>query len=436
MIEWKSDQALVPAEWLGDAATILEPEFDKMRAVVKAGGYDDERASLNAPGDQVFREQVKSVVRSCGQADTVLLVGMGGPGLGARAVQEAVTGALHNSFKVPKVYYADTVDPARIEALTRILSMDLEAKLRVVVVVATQSGTTTETIANFRHFSALLASHGLDPAEHMPLVTNEGSRLDQFGEAHGYFRVLVPPAIGGRYSVCSPVGLLPLALMGIDIDEFVAGAREQRDRLLALPLSENPAAFQAAALAFHAGEGKNVFVNFLFAPELESLGLWCRQLMAESLGKVRTSAGQAESVGITPTVAIGSRELHSTFQLYMDGPDDKLTTFVRVASAPSLRLTEDERYESLVRYLGETTYQEVSEAIFQGVLHAYDKRRRPYTVLTLPDTRPGTIGAFMQLKMIETMAAGWLLEVNPFDQPGVEAYKKETKRILRDRDRS
>lgn len=408
----------------------IAPELEVMKRVIQDGGYEDERASLTLPDDVAMLERVKQAAAKFGTPDTIVLIGMGGPGMGSKAVQEALTGTLHNYLCTPRVFYADTIDGARIAALLQVIETDLAQKKRVVIVVNTQSGTTTESIANMERFLELLERHGLDPARHMPVVTNEGSKLDGFAEQLGLERVVVPPIIGGRYSVLSPVGLFPLALLGIDIEQLVAGARQMRDQCLGSDLTTNPAAQSAAVVHHHSQIGKNVHVTFLFAPELESVGLWCRQIMAESLGKEKTRQGKMVHTGMTPTVAIGSRELHSTFQLYMEGPNDKFTTFVRVGVTDEVVVPKKPEFEVLTQNLQGKTFQQISDAILEGVLAAYDDHHRPYSVLTLPDTQVQSVGQLLQWKMMETMFLGALLEINPFDQPGVESYKAVTKQIL------
>ena len=408
----------------------LKSESETMRRVVKQGGYEDDRASLNLLDDEAMVEQVLKAAKPYQDANAVVLVGMGGPGLGAKAVQEAFTGVLHNAHHSPSVFYADTVDPVRTDAILQTAEIYLKAEKKLVVIVATQSGGTTETIAGAALFHQLFTTYGVDPVDHMPLVTNKGSTLDTWGKDHGFTRVLVPRKVGGRFSVFSPIGLFPLAVLGLDIAALVAGSKEFRDAALAGSIEGNAAALSAAAIAQHYRAGRNIHVTFLFAPELESLGLWCRQIMAESLGKATDRDGERVNVGITPTIAIGSRDLHSMLQLYMDGPDDKFTTFVRIQNTNDQTVPGTTPFTALVDHLAGQSLQAVTDAIADGVVHAYHERSRPYTVVKLPEVSAETLGAFLQFKMMETMYLGALLNVNPFDQPGVEAYKIETKRLL------
>lgn len=407
----------------------LAAEFEAMKQVVAQGGYADDRASLNLPSDTTMLERVLEAAKPYQDADAVVLIGMGGTSLGAKAVQEALTGTHQVASQSPRMYYADTVDPIRLSEILAITEEYLKAAKKLVVIVSSQSGGTTETIAGAALFHELFSRYKIDPAGRMPLVTNEGSSLDQWGERQGFTRVLVPPMIGGRYSVFSPVGLFPLAVLGIDVTALLRGAREFLSEALGATEPNDIAALNATVLAHHYRTGRNIHVAFLFGPELESIGLWCRQIMAESLGKKLDHAGKEVHVGITPTVAIGSRELHSTFQLYMEGPDDKLTTFVRLEETNQLTVPKSP-FTELVDHLEGKSLQQVTDAIVEGVLHAYAANNRPYTVITLARVSPEEIGALLQMKMLETMYLGALLNVNPFDQPGVEGYKTKTKRVL------
>ncbi|MBI2590237.1 hypothetical protein HYW32_04455 [Candidatus Berkelbacteria bacterium] len=400
----------------------LQVEFKKIQQVMATGGYVDDRASLNLLDDQAMLERIAQLAKPYQDAKVVILVGMGGPGLGARAVQEALTGIYHNLNHTPRIFYADTVDSVRLDSILKIAEKTLKDRQKLTVIIATQSGGTTETIAAAATLQALFQSTGIDPAQHMPLITNEDSKLDVWGDEHGFTRILVPPKIGGRYSIFSPVGLFPLAVLGFDIQTLVKGARAVRDQTLTGGIKKSIAALSAVQIAKHYKTGKNIHVTFIFAPELESIGLWCRQIMAESLGK--------NQLGITPTVAIGSRELHSMFQLYMDGPDDKITTFVKIMRTNGRTVPEENIFSTLVESIENKSFQAITEAIFSGVVRAYTEKKRQYAILSLPQISAETIGSFLQFKMLETMFLGSILGVNPFDQPGVEAYKVETKRIL------
>jgi glucose-6-phosphate isomerase len=174
---------------------------------------------------------------------------------------------------------------------------------------------------------------------------------------------------------------------------------------------------------------------FLFANDLESLGKWCRQLMAESLGKEFNRKGKTANVGITPDVSIGSTDLHSMAQLYLGGPHDKFTVFLSVENSNShISVPRLKGYSNLVYGIQGKSLESIMGAIFEGTKGAFRKGKRPFMEIKLPGKSEYALGQFLQFKMIETIYLGFLLGVNPFDQPNVESYKEETRRILRKKD--
>lgn len=430
MLRLDTQQTLVPDEALNKAWNHIEREVAAMQRVVDDRDDSHDYASLNLPSDSAMHERVIELAGRFGSAETIVLVGMGGPGLGAKAMQESLTGTMHNQLESKKIFYADTVDAKRIGDIRTILDTDLKAGKQVLVIVCTQSGTTTESIANMQVFEAVLEQHGADLSQSMVVITNEGSKLDAFAAERSIDRLLVPPKIGGRYSALSSLGLFPLALLGIDIKAVATGALEMRTVGLATDVARNLPAQSAAAIHYQYTHGKNVLVNFMCSPDLESLGLWCRQVMAESLGKAKDRHEQTVHVGMTPTVDVGSRDLHSMFQLYMEGPDDKFTSFVRWKQRSKLTVPAKPEFDALTSNIGGRGLAAINHAINEGVLHAFAEVKRPFSVIDIDEGSASDLGAFLQFKMIETMFLGCLLSINPFDQPGVELYKTEMKRIM------
>lgn len=259
-------------------------------------------------------------------------------------------------------------------------------------------------------------------------ITDEGSALWEQAGALGIARLAIPKPVGGRYSVLSHVGLFPLATVGVDIAALREGATAVRDMCLAA--DTNPAATSAALLAYFRTQGKTINDNFFFHPELESLGKWYRQLMGESIGKAASLSGEEVHTGITPTVSLGSTDLHSVGQLYLGGPRDKFTTFVYTEQTADIAAPTGRILPELIPAITGKSAKTILEAILSGTKIAYQKAELPFMEVVLPRIDEQAIGAFLQFKMIEMMYLGHLLNVNPFDQPSVEAYKVETKKIL------
>ena len=357
-------------------------------------------------------------------------MGIGGSNLGSQAVYQALFG--RECYVQYPLYFADTVDADLIARLLELMRTLLDNKKRVLVCVITKSGTTTETIANYECFLSVLQHYYPERwQDFVVAITDENSKLWHLALKEKISVLAVPALVGGRYSVLSAVGLFPLACAGIDIEKFFAGAREAVQNCLGEDIMTNPAAHSATIIAHFYKKGIAIHDLFLFSVDLEGIGKWYRQLMGESIGKEFDIHGNKKYIGITPTVSLGSTDLHSVGQLYLGGPKDKLTTMVQVKKLNrTVTVPHMQAYESLVPHIQGKQLQTIMEAIIVGVQRAYQKADRPFMMVTLPEKNAFYIGQFLQCKMIEMMYIGALLEVNPFDQPQVELYKQETREIL------
>lgn len=397
-------------------------------------GYDDPRASINLPDDKDMLARVKQIVEDKSQLkpEYLVVVGTGGSNLGTIAVQEAVLGKLYNQLDPSiKVLYADTTDSDYINNIIQLIEPALKRDGSVLVNGISKSGTTTETIANFEIILNLLRRYMKDYERYVVVTSDKGSKLWNLALKKGFDVLEVPKMVGGRYSALSSVGLFPLGLLGLNIDQLLEGARFTRDLCIQSDIAKNPAAICAAVKHLHYLEGKNIFDLFLFSNDLESVGKWHRQLMAESLGKEFNRNGERVNIGITPIVSIGSTDLHSMAQLYLGGPYDKFTSFVGVEKNRSdINVPRLDGYSELVSGIQGKSLKTIMDAILEGTKRAFRKDKRPFVEITLPDKSESSVGQFLQFKMIVTIYLGYLLNVNPFDQPDVESYKKEAREIL------
>jgi len=432
-VEFAFSNCLISREDVAKTAKNLLPEIENcVQATHK--GYDDDKACINLPDDKDMHGKVKELAREKKRLNPeyLVVVGIGGSNLGTIAVQETVLGKMHNQLSnSTRVLYADTVDTDYINGIAKLIESALKDGKNVVIDCISKSGTTTETAVNFEVLFDVVRRHRLDYKDSIVITSDKGSKLWNLGQKMGFSTLEIPEKVGGRYSVLSPVGLFPLALLGVDTDELVAGARQARDRCISSDVGENPAAKSASIQHQHSGRGVNVFDLFLFSNDLESVGKWNRQLVAESLGKENNKRGEKVNVGVTPTVSVGSTDLHSIAQLYLAGPYDKFTTFVSVENDFSLlKVPETSDFDELVAGVRGKSLKTVMAAILEGTKAAFRERARPYSEIVLPDKSERSIGQLLQFKMLETIYLGYLMGVNPFGQPGVESYKKETRRIL------
>ncbi len=414
--------------------------------MVKKNDWNHPACSLLLPSEEKFIRQSLSLAKTCGPTSLTIVVGIGGSNLGTMAVSQACLG-LHHNLLNPKsqIVFVDTVDGPCADALAHLARTHLSNKGRVVLNIISKSGSTLETAANAEYMLKALgvgnenegarkSKSGKKPAKpslSVVITTDENSKLWHQAGERGFERLPIPKNVGGRYSVFSNVGLFPLALIGVDIKKMLQGAKEMREACLSLPPASNPAVQMALLLHAHSQSGKPIHDHFLFSNSLIGIGYWYRQLMGESVGKAADLQGREVRAGITPTVSIGSTDLHSMAQLYLGGPKDKFFRMVSVDSvSPDPLVPSSSSLEELVPHAGGQHFSHLMEAILGGVQAAYRAQSIPYVHIRLADTSEATIGALLQMEMVEMMLLAKLMNVNAFDQPAVEAYKKETRRIM------
>ena len=432
-IGFSHEHSLISEDELNESLKELQSEIEQMKKATQML-YEDDRASINLPFDNETISKVKTLIdeKKMLQPEYLIVVGIGGSNLGTIAVQEAIMGKLHNQLNPDiKVLYADTVDADLIANMASIIEPVLQKGGNILINGISKSGGTTETIANFEVLVDVMKKYKEDYQNYIVATTDKDSKFWNLAIEKGFDVLEIPKKVGGRFSVFSSVGLFPLGFLGIDIDEMLNGARLMRDRCLQHELNNNPAALSASLIYLYSKKGKNMHDLFLFSTDLESIGKWYRQLMGESIGKEYDREQNQVFNGITPTVSIGSVDLHSMAQLYLGGPYDKFTTFVRVEENNSdTRVPDFHEYSQLVNGIQGKQLSEIMDAILKGVQTAFTKGKRPFVEVVLPDKSAFSIGQFLQFKMMEMMYLGFLMGVNPFDQPNVEAYKVETRKIL------
>jgi glucose-6-phosphate isomerase len=426
--------ASVALEQLHEIMRDARSEIERIIAA-RRQGYDTPYASINLPTDTAMRETIKAVIAQQEQRKPAALVviGIGGSCLGTMAVHEMLYGRRYNEKPdVMRVYYVDTIDADMLHDTLMAVESLLKAGRDVTINAISKSGTTTETVVNFELFYDLIKRYRpTDYQESIVITTDEGSKLWEFAQEQGITPLAIPKLVGGRYSVFSAVGLFPLGLIGVDIDALCAGAHEAVERNTSLDLEHNYALQRAAVLYAQYNAGKHIHDSFMFTVDGASLGAWYRQLMGESIGKEHDRTGKQVRIGITPTVSMGSVDLHSVGQLYLGGPRDKVTTFVAVAhDNNTVTLPQYAAFEKLVGKIQGKSVSSIFMAILQGVQAAYKNEGLPFMTITLPQKEARYIGQIMQMQMLEIMYVGYMFNIDPFDQPQVELYKKETRKIL------
>src|SRR3989338_1908719 len=393
-----------------------------------AGNSPDGRAFASLPFAAEMPDLVKKLVKEkqALKPEYVVLIGIGGSSLGASAVEQAVAG----NRKGPKLLYADTIDQFSVRAVMGTMEDSLKRKSAVILNCVSKSGRTIETVANFQILLQLLKKYRKDYARCVVVTTDKGSQLWHAALSQGFSVMEIPANVGGRYSVLSPAGLFPLAMAGVDICALADGAAAMAKRCVDRSIDANPAAMSAAVLYHHYQNGRKIHDTFLFSPAFEELGKWYRQLMAESAGKDLDRNGKKINAGMTPTVSL-PQDLHSMAQLYLGGPHDKFTTFVKSHdNGPATKVAMMKDFSGLSENIQGKSLSEITNALYSGITAAYRKGKRPFSEMVLPDRSAQSIGQFLQMKMMETVYLCYLMSVNPFDQPAVESYKSEARRML------
>lgn len=386
--------------------------------------YEKDEASLCLVDDLDLIGEVERMVASkkSDKLKYIIDVGIGGSNLGTKAIYDAVYGAvdLLEPERKPKMIFLDTTDPEYLFHFAQFFKAQGFKKGEVIVNIISKSGGTTETAVNGELVIDLLKTVSETWKEMCVVTTDVGSKLYDAAGALGIDVLGIPKKVGGRYSVFSPVGLFPLSLCGIDIRSMLKSATLMRDTCLSAG-EENIALSSAAILFHHMTQGVAINDNFYFHTELESVGKWYRQLMGESTGK--------NGKGLTPTVSMGSVDLHSVVQLYLGGPRNKYTSFVYTDIFKEIRVPSPNTLTHIKEIEGRAV-GEIMRAIQQGTMAAYKNLDLPYSETVLDGVTAEEVAAYMQFKMLEMMFLGRLMQVNTFDQPQVELYKIETKKIL------
>jgi glucose-6-phosphate isomerase len=419
-----------PAEWQN-----AQQRFPAVRGDLVAQYRAGRLGFLDLPEDDVLHRQSTEFARKArGRYDDVVVLGIGGSALGPIALRTALRPPGWNSLPAdvrkgePRLHVLDNVDPATIGALLERLDL-----ARSLFIVTSKSGGTAETMAQYLVVRERLErARGVKAADHLVFVTDPAKgALRAIAKSDGITALDIPPAVGGRFSVLTPVGVLPAALIGIDTTELLAGAGDMARRCETDDLRRNPAGV-FATLQWLADQrlGRHIHVLMAYSDPLRDLAAWFVQLWAESLGKERSGA-PGTHVGPTPVAALGATDQHSQVQLFMEGPHDKTVAFIGVRE-PVADLTIPALHGDVpeLGYLGGHRLAELLDIERRATAGALARRGRPNLTIEVDRVDPWHFGGLLMLLEIATIYAGTLYGVNPLDQPGVELGKQFTYAML------
>jgi glucose-6-phosphate isomerase len=381
---------------------------------------------IDLPSDRGLVDQVTAfAVKARGRYSDVVILGIGGSALGPIALRTALRPGGWNTLDhsarggFPRLHVLDNVDPVTIAALLD--RLDLAKSL---FIVTSKSGGTAETMAQFLIVEARLNEKKLKLSEHLVFVTDpKTGALRPLAGQLGVSALDIPPNIGGRFSVLTPVGTLPAALIGIDIEKLLAGAGKMAARCSGSDIAANPAGIYALLQwAADTKLGKTIQVLMPYSDPLRDFADWFVQLWAESLGKHKPDGS---SVGGTPLAALGATDQHSQVQLFMEGPANKTLTFIAVDDrAADVKIPAAHADITELAYLGGHSLAELISIEQRATAGALAKRGRPNMTIHVDRVSEESVGELMMFFEIATAYAGQLYGIDAFNQPGVELGKQ------------
>jgi glucose-6-phosphate isomerase len=430
------------AEVLGKEHGITKQQFNelakKTEPLIKQLNNDRKAKKVRYRDLPYQTDTVKSVkkiaagVKGC---ENFVVLGIGGSAMGNIALQTALNPYMYNldekQRKGPRLFVLDNVDPQQMRSFLDWIDGRLD---RTIFNVISKSGRTAETAAQFLTICSLLEKRlGKNSLKKHIIATTDAKEgtLRKITDNFGFRNLPVPDGVGGRFSVLSAVGLLSAAVCGIDIDNLLAGAERMDKKVSQKDFYRNPAAVNAAINYHFYKRGKRISVMMPYSYALKDFADWYRQLWAESLGKVKNLSGKEVFVGPTPIKALGATDQHSQVQLYRQGPNDKLFTFLTVqdfekdveigkapAVAPELNFLSRQKFSRLLN--NEKTATE----------YALLASKRPNLTIAFDKISPYTIGQFIYLFETTTSIAGLLFGIDAYDQPAVELGKDATLALM------
>lgn len=413
-------------EWSSsfEAARLAFEQVAELRAAGTIG-------FLDLGSNSILQSQSQSYAASVAlKHDDVVILGIGGSALGPTALRTALAAPGWNSLTRderggwPRLWVLDNIDPAIIAPF-----LDRLALPRSLFVVTSKSGGTAETMSQYLIVLQRLLDCGLDPASHVVFITDpEKGALRPLARSEGIAALDIPASVGGRFSILSPVGMLPAALIGIDIAGILAGAADMAARCGKADTRDNPALVYALAQwVSDKQHGRHVHVFMPYSDQLRDFAHWFVQLWAESLGKQR----KGEGIGPTPLPALGATDQHSQMQLFMEGPADKTVTFVSVSDRGiDLEIPALHGDVTELGYLGGHSLGELIDVEQRASAGALAHRGRPNMTIHLDKVDAWHIGSMVMMLEIATAYAGALYGVDAFDQPGVELGKQYAYALL------
>ena len=381
--------------------------------------------------DDVVEDIISYAESVKGKFDAFVVLGIGGSALGPLAVQQAINHPYYNELPkakrngYPKLYVADNVDPEKLVCLFETIDVT-----KCLFNCISKSGSTSETMSQFMIIKEMLSEKlsKEEAAKHIVCTTDKvNGNLIKIAKEEGYKTFIIPSGVGGRFSELTPVGLLPAAMCGINIKELLKGAAYMDELSKEKDIYKNPAYMYAVLHYIGMKQGKNISVVMPYADSLKLISDWYAQLWAESLGKKKDNDGNIINAGQTPVKALGVTDQHSQVQLYTEGPYDKIVVFIGVEKFKRT-ITIPKIYGDIpsLGFLGGITQNKLIQTEQMSTEYALLKSGKTNLTITLPEVNEFTLGELLYMFEVATGFAGELLNIDAFNQPGVEEGKNAT----------
>lgn len=406
----------------------MDAKMKRVAGVLRKARADGSLGFLTIPERKGEVAQVIRLVKEVSrQFSTLVVVGIGGSDLGARALLHALK---HDGKGMDVRFIGANTDPDEIAALLA----DIDLKKTAINIIS-KSGNTIEPMSAFLLLrDRLIKAVGQKAhARHIIATTDSATgTLRGIADEEGYRTLPVPDGIGGRFSALTPVGLFPAACAGISVKKLIEGADVALSHALKAPVRTNgPIRFAAHHFDGYMKREKYLTVLMPYSSELKGLGAWFRQLWAESLGKKLSRKGKLVQHGLTPIAALGATDQHSQMQLYSEGPNDKMFTFIEVEKfAHDMTVPNPYPKNEGTAYMKGIRFSEIIHAERLATAHALAENGRPNGTMTIPKVDAHSVGALMMFFMVATAAMAELLDIDAYDQPGVEDGKKAMYSLL------
>ena len=413
---------------LRDLAKRTEPLISELNEERKVGKTPYRDLPFRTEISQQVKDLVTQLEDDC---ENLVVLGIGGSALGNIALQTALNPYMYNidgqQRAGPRLFVFDNVDPGQFASFLDWVGDKLEETIFNVI---SKSGRTVETAAQFTIiYKMLLEKLGLGGLRDQMVATTDPKEgiLRQIADNLNLRTLEVPDGVAGRFSVLSAVGLFSAAMCGIDIDSLLAGARDMDKRVSYEDFYENPAAINAAINYHFYNHDKKISVMMPYSYHLQDLADWYRQLWAESLGKAEDLKGNEVHIGPTPIKALGTTDQHSQIQLYREGPNDKLFTFLQVNNFDEdLKIGSAPDCAPELGFLAGKSLSTLLNNEKKATEYALLQSKRPCLTVLFDKVNAYTVGQFIYLYEVITSFAGALFAVNPYDQPAVELGKEAT----------